>query len=117
MRAVQTAGTQVQVRNMVDGTLDDLDFRDRVIKMAIGESLCPATLRISGHFCADAQCTMGCRVPAALNKRPPTDATGSSPGAGCAGELLAFIRWPLVGHQGTHYCPLCMQGGHDSLSV
>ena len=55
MRAVQTAGTQVQVRNLVDGTLDDLDFRDRVIKMALGEFVCQATLKISRHLCADAQ--------------------------------------------------------------
>ena len=47
IRAVQTAGTQVQVCNLVDGTLDDLDFRDRVIKMAIGESGCRATSKKS----------------------------------------------------------------------
>ena len=50
MRAVQTAGTQVQVRNLVDGTLDDLDFRDRVIKMAIGKIACLATPTSSRHF-------------------------------------------------------------------
>ena len=77
MRAAQTAGTQVQVRNLVDGTLDDLDFRDRVIKMAIGEFACLATPTSSRHFCANAQCMMDCRVPAALNKRPPTDVTGA----------------------------------------
>ena len=72
MRAVQTAGTQVQVRNLVDDTLDDLDFRDRVIKMAIGEFVCLATLSISRRFCADAWCMMGCHVSQLLSTKVPS---------------------------------------------
>ena len=56
---------------------------------------------------------LGSHVLAAVNMRPPIYATEGSTGAGRAGKLLGITSWRLVGHQGTHIWPLCMQGCCD----